>query len=241
MAQFDYRLKKSFDAEFFFRTVSWQVALDTWIELRVRNHFEANIEVYEDNRLRRVITSEYVAKEWSNYLMENKYNRVEKRLMNEMLQDKFDAMNVIQPEDYLTEETGYKEPQPDITKHNSFDEYGFYGENNAPLPPMKEPSVEKDDVINPKHYKLIPKEAYTKHPEGLEYFDLMEYVLAHHDPYVAHGLGQAFKYLLRAGKKDPLAQDLKKAKWYLDRTIQNIETIEDWEEKYPDFVNGDVK
>ena len=38
-------------------------------------------------------------------------------------------------------------------------------------------------------------------------------------------LGNAVKYISRAGKKDPekTLEDLKKAKWYLDREIQNIE------------------
>lgn len=38
-------------------------------------------------------------------------------------------------------------------------------------------------------------------------------------------LGNVIKYILRAGKKDPLKhlEDLKKARWYLDREIQNLE------------------
>lgn len=36
-------------------------------------------------------------------------------------------------------------------------------------------------------------------------------------------LGQVLKYIARAGKKDPLLQDLKKARWYLDRYISNLE------------------
>ena len=36
-------------------------------------------------------------------------------------------------------------------------------------------------------------------------------------------LGNTVKYILRAGKKDPALQDLKKARWYLDREIQNLE------------------
>ena len=37
-------------------------------------------------------------------------------------------------------------------------------------------------------------------------------------------LGNVIKYLSRAGKKDPdkLLQDLEKAKWYLDRKIEQI-------------------
>lgn len=36
-------------------------------------------------------------------------------------------------------------------------------------------------------------------------------------------LGNAVKYIARAGKKDDRLEDLKKARWYLDREIQNAE------------------
>jgi hypothetical protein len=36
-------------------------------------------------------------------------------------------------------------------------------------------------------------------------------------------LGNTVKYISRAGKKDDVLQDLKKARWYLDREIQNRE------------------
>lgn len=36
-------------------------------------------------------------------------------------------------------------------------------------------------------------------------------------------LGNAVKYIARAGKKDALLQDLKKARWYLDREIATLE------------------
>lgn len=37
-------------------------------------------------------------------------------------------------------------------------------------------------------------------------------------------LGNAVKYISRAGKKDPAAEveDLKKARWYIDRAIRNL-------------------
>jgi hypothetical protein len=35
-------------------------------------------------------------------------------------------------------------------------------------------------------------------------------------------LGNCIKYLLRAGKKENEIQDLQKAKWYLERYIENI-------------------
>lgn len=36
-------------------------------------------------------------------------------------------------------------------------------------------------------------------------------------------LGNTVKYISRAGKKDAVIQDLKKARWYLDREISNME------------------
>jgi hypothetical protein len=81
------------------------------------------------------------------------------------------------------------------------------------------PHTETVDHINPSHYKMIPPSAFERFPEGIEYFDLMSFVLSHHEPFDAHGIGQSLKYLLRAGKKDPLVQDLKKARWYLDYLI----------------------
>lgn len=36
-------------------------------------------------------------------------------------------------------------------------------------------------------------------------------------------LGNTVKYISRAGKKDSEIQDLKKARWYLDREIERLE------------------
>ena len=35
-------------------------------------------------------------------------------------------------------------------------------------------------------------------------------------------LGNAVKYILRAGKKDDITQDLEKAIWYLNRKLQKL-------------------
>ena len=67
----------------------------------------------------------------------------------------------------------------------------------------------KADVINhPRHYKS---------PNGLEAIDVIEgFGLGFH-------LGNVIKYVLRAGRKDATAQDLKKARWYLNRRIASAE------------------
>lgn len=38
-------------------------------------------------------------------------------------------------------------------------------------------------------------------------------------------LGNTVKYISRAGKKDDILQDLKKARWYLDREISNLAKV----------------
>ena len=40
-------------------------------------------------------------------------------------------------------------------------------------------------------------------------------------------LGNTAKYISRAGKKESVLRDLKKARWYLDREIQTLEKIND--------------
>lgn len=53
-------------------------------------------------------------------------------------------------------------------------------------------------------------------------FEVIDIIEAFELPY---HLGCVVKYVLRAGRKDPakLVEDLKKARWYLDRAIQNLE------------------
>ena len=82
----------------------------------------------------------------------------------------------------------------------------------------------RDAIIKPHHYAIVPAEDFHKFPRGIEYFDLMDYVLAHHtNVNVGHGIGNAFKYLIRAGKKDAMAQDLRKAIWYLEAALMRVE------------------
>jgi hypothetical protein len=68
------------------------------------------------------------------------------------------------------------------------------------------------DVVNhPPHYRA---------PNGLEAIDVIEgFGLDQSFP-----LGNAAKYLLRAGRKGDALQDLKKARWYLDRKIKQLES-----------------
>jgi len=62
----------------------------------------------------------------------------------------------------------------------------------------------KDDVNHPAHY--------TAHPTGVECIDIVEHM--------NFNLGNAIKYIWRAGLKSPDAEkDLRKATWYLSREI----------------------
>lgn len=67
-------------------------------------------------------------------------------------------------------------------------------------------------AINPKHYKDV---AY-----GYQYIQLMIPMLERFDGITSHLMGQTYKYLMRAGNKDVLIQDLRKARWYLDALIE---------------------
>ena len=64
-----------------------------------------------------------------------------------------------------------------------------------------------DPINHPKHY--------TEHPSGIEVIQITEHM--------NFCLGNVIKYTLRAGLKteDPI-EDLRKARWYLDREIARL-------------------
>jgi len=61
-------------------------------------------------------------------------------------------------------------------------------------------------VNHPKHY--------TSHPSGVECIVVTEHM--------NFCIGNAIKYLWRAGLKADELEDLKKARWYIDREIQRL-------------------
>lgn len=61
-----------------------------------------------------------------------------------------------------------------------------------------------DSVSHPKHY--------TQHPSGVECIDVTEHM--------GFNLGNAVKYIWRCDLKRDAVEDLKKAKWYIEREIQ---------------------
>ncbi len=67
-----------------------------------------------------------------------------------------------------------------------------------------------DPVNHPTHY--------TQHPSGVECITVTEYM--------SFCVGNAIKYLWRADYKDDAIEDLKKARWYIDREIKRRERHE---------------
>jgi hypothetical protein len=72
---------------------------------------------------------------------------------------------------------------------------------------MTEPAKKPDPVNHPPHYNA--------HPSGVECIDVVEHM--------NFNLGNAVKYVWRAGLKTDVVEDLKKARWYIDREIARIE------------------
>lgn len=60
-----------------------------------------------------------------------------------------------------------------------------------------------DVVDHPQHYNA--------HPSGVECIDVVEHM--------GFNLGNAIKYVWRADLKGDAVEDLRKARWYLDREI----------------------
>lgn len=65
------------------------------------------------------------------------------------------------------------------------------------------------DPTNPSHYKA--------HPSGIECIQITEFM--------NFNLGNAIKYIWRAGLKDPSnsIEDLSKALWYIEREISRLQ------------------
>ena len=77
--------------------------------------------------------------------------------------------------------------------HKAWYQYHRY----SPPPPVPDP------VSHPPHY--------TQHPSGVECIQITEHM--------GFCLGNAVKYIWRADLKHDAVEDLRKARWYLDREI----------------------
>ncbi len=68
-----------------------------------------------------------------------------------------------------------------------------------------------NDAINkPKHYTY----------GNIEIIDFIEQVVKYHPSHLGFHIGNVIKYLSRAPFKEDYLENLKKAKWYLDRVIE---------------------
>lgn len=67
--------------------------------------------------------------------------------------------------------------------------------------------AEDDPVDHPQHYR--------SHPSGVECITVTEHL--------NFCIGNAVKYLWRAGLKGDAIEDLRKARWYVDREISRLE------------------
>jgi hypothetical protein len=77
-----------------------------------------------------------------------------------------------------------------------------------------------DSINHPKHYTSLP--AKCECGRGVECIQVTE-----HMDFLR---GNAVKYLWRAGHKDDALEDLRKARWYVERAIEKLEkqTPEVW-------------
>lgn len=64
-----------------------------------------------------------------------------------------------------------------------------------------------DSVNHPQHY--------TQHPSGVECIQITEHF--------NFNLGNAIKYIWRAGLKGDSLEDLRKAAWYIEREVKRME------------------
>ena len=62
------------------------------------------------------------------------------------------------------------------------------------------------DAIDPQHYQGFSN--------GAQHVDIAE-----HLPF---NLGNALKYVSRAGRKGDMVEDLRKARWYIDRELSRL-------------------
>lgn len=81
-----------------------------------------------------------------------------------------------------------------------------------------------DAVYYPKHY--------TTHPEGIECIQVTRHM--------NFNLGNAVKYLWRAGKKENTVQDLEKAIWYIRDEIGRITKEGKWKDVIGVGLDGEL-
>lgn len=74
-----------------------------------------------------------------------------------------------------------------------------------------------DNTIVEAMREMVNHPSHYQSKSGIEVIDVIEAFD------LGFNLGNVVKYILRCGKKDSDIQELKKAKWYLEREISNRE------------------
>jgi hypothetical protein len=95
-------------------------------------------------------------------------------------------------------------PPPESFRHSVFQQFGMEYKKAVYEDFDKEYKKMTDPVNHPPHYK--------QHPSGIECIQITEHM--------GFNLGNAIKYIWRADLKNDAIEDLRKARWYIDREIQ---------------------
>jgi hypothetical protein len=74
---------------------------------------------------------------------------------------------------------------------------------------LRPPTPAHDPINHPSHY--------TSHPSGIECIQITRHM--------NFNLGNALKYIWRAGSKGSALEDLEKAKWYISDEIERIKSL----------------
>jgi len=74
--------------------------------------------------------------------------------------------------------------------------------------------------------KAVSGSHYNDVVPGYQYMEMMQHMLDGKEGVESHLLGQVYKYLMRAGKKDDVEQEYRKARWYLNCLVKYKQTGE---------------
>ena len=87
---------------------------------------------------------------------------------------------------------------------------------------MKEPGESFNSCRARNGFDMVNHPSHYKAKNGMEVIDVIEAFTANLNGYEATHTGNVIKYICRWKEKNGL-EDLKKAQWYLNRLIENIE------------------
>jgi len=83
------------------------------------------------------------------------------------------------------------------------------------LPPVSKAEV--DEWVKLAHDPVDHPSHYTGHPSGVECIQITEHM--------NFNVGNAVKYLWRAGAKGDATEDLRKAAWYIERELKRLDQL----------------